>query len=362
MSENRVYNFSAGPSMLPLPVLERAASELVSYGDCGMSVMEMSHRSRAYQDIFDAAKQGLRDVLSVPDSYDILFMQGGATLQFAALPMNLIGRTGKADYVVTGHFSRLAAKEARKYGAVHISASTEDSGHNRIPQQEELRLAIDASYLHLCANNTIYGTEWHYVPETGLVPVAADCSSELLSKPIDVTKYGVIYAGVQKNMAPAGMAVVIIRRDLLGGEMPYTPTIMSYAVMSGKNSMYNTPPTYNIYILGLVLRWIREQGGLRAMEELRERRSGLVYDFLDESRLFVSSVERDSRSKMNVTFRTGDEALDASFVKEASSRGLVNLKGHRLTGGMRASMYNAMPVEGAEKLVSFMKEFELRHK
>ncbi len=361
MAKERVYNFSAGPSMLPLSVLERAASELTCYGDSGMSVMEMSHRSRAYQDIFDATKQSLRDTLSVPENYDILFMQGGATLQFAALPMNLIGRTGKADYVITGNFSGLAAKEARKYGTVHISASTEDSGNNRIPTQEELQLSIDASYLHLCANNTIFGTEWSYVPETGQVPVAADCSSNLLSKPIDVTKYGVIYAGVQKNMAPAGMAVVIIRRDLLGDAMPYTPTLMSYAVMSAKNSMHNTPPTYNIYILGLVLKWIQEQGGLQAMMDLREKRAGLIYDYLDESRLFISSVERDSRSKMNVTFRTGDEALDASFVKEAASRGLVNLKGHRLTGGMRASIYNAMPIEGVEKLVSFMKEFEAHH-
>ncbi len=345
--------------MLPLPVLERASSELTNYGGSGMSVMEMSHRSAVYQSIFDETKENLRRVLSVPEEYDILFMQGGATGQFAALPMNLIGVTGKADYVVTGNFSKLAAKEALKYGDVNIAADSSDKNHTYIPHQNALRLSPDASYVHICANNTIFGTEWNYVPDTGSVPLVADCSSNIMSKPVDVSKFALIYAGVQKNLAPAGLAVVILRRDLAGHELPCTPTIMSYKTTMDKNSMYNTPPTYNIYILGLVLKWIESEGGLPAMLELRKRRAGMLYEFLDNSKLFKCPTEPESRSGMNVVFRTGDDALDARFVKAAAQEGLVNLKGHRLVGGMRASMYNAMPVEGAEKLVEFMKNFEL---
>ncbi len=363
MSQDRVYNFSAGPSMLPLPVLEKAAAELTNYHETGMSVMEMSHRSKVYQDIFNETKTALRETLSVPETHDILFMQGGATLQFAAVPMNLIARAGKADYIVTGNFSGLAAREAEKYGAVHIAADTSPSGHTRIPTQSELSLSPDAAYVHLCMNNTIYGTEWHYIPDTGSVPLAADCSSCILSQPLDVSRFGVLYAGVQKNMAPAGMAVVIVRRDLLeeGRRLPFTPTLMRYDVTSDKDSMYNTPPTYNIYMLGLVLKWIQEQGGLPAMEALREKRAGLLYDFLDGSALFHACAEKDARSMMNVTFRTDSKELDGLFAQEAASKGFVNLKGHRLVGGMRASVYNAMPLEGVERLVDFMKEFEREH-
>ncbi len=361
MAQERVYNFSAGPSVLPLPVLEKAASEMTNFEGSGMSVMEMSHRSRVYQDIFDETKSLLKELLNVPDTHEVIFMQGGATFQFAAVPINLIGLTGIADYAVTGNFSGLAAKEAKKYGTVHIAASTEGCNHTRIPSQEELELSPDASYFHYCANNTIFGTEWNYVPDTGSVPLVSDCSSNILSCPIDVSKYGLIYAGVQKNMAPAGMAAVIIRRDLAGHQLPFTPTIMDYKTTIDKDSMYNTPPTYNIYMLGLVLKWVKQLGGLAAMDELRNVRSSMLYDFLDGSQLFHGCAQPEARSKMNVTFRTASDELDAQFVKEASSHGLVNLKGHRLVGGMRASIYNAMPVEGVEKLVSFMKEFELAH-
>ncbi len=361
MFTERIYNFSAGPSMLPLPVLERAAAEMTNYAGSGMSVMEMSHRSKAYKDVFDGTKALMREILSVPESHEILFMQGGATGQFAAVAMNLMGRTGKADYAVTGNFSGLAAREAGKYGEVRVACDTSDKNHTYIPRQEALKLSPDASYLHYCANNTIYGTEWDYVPRADC-PVVADMSSNILSKPVDVAAHGVIYAGVQKNMAPAGMAAVIVDRRLLGREMPVTPTILSYRTMAEKDSMYNTPPTYNIYMLGLVLQWVKEMGGLRGMEELREERAGLLYDFLDSSALFTGCAERGSRSKMNVTFRTGDADLDAKFVKEAAARGLVSLGGHRIVGGMRASIYNAMPVEGVRKLVAFMQEFELDHK
>ncbi len=347
--------------MLPLPALERAAGELTNYRGTGMSVMEMSHRSKVYQEIFDSTKRALREVLSVPESHEILFMQGGATGQFAAVPLNLIGTTGSADYVVTGNFSGLAAKEARKYGEVHIAASSEDRRHTYIPGQKELKLSPDASYLHYCANNTIYGTEWHYVP-VSKAPLVADFSSSILSHPIDVAKYGLIYAGVQKNMAPAGMAVVIIDRALAGHELPITPVIMSYKTMIDKESMYNTPPTYNIYMLGLVLEWVKEHGGVEGMEELRRQRAGMLYDFLDGSRFFHGIAERDSRSMMNVTFRTGDPDLDSKFVKEAAEAGFLNLAGHRVAGGMRASIYNAMPLEGVRALVEFMKDFELKNK
>jgi phosphoserine aminotransferase len=362
MSLDRVYNFSAGPSMLPVSVLQKASDELVCYENTGMSVMEMSHRSGAYQAIFDEVKADLKRILSVPDTHEVIFMQGGATFQFSAVPLNLIGATGKADYAVTGNFSKLAAKEAEKYGEVRIAASSADKNHTYIPAQNELKISDDASYFHICANNTIYGTEWDYIPETGSVPLVADCSSDILSKPIDVSKFGLIYAGVQKNMAPAGMAVVIINRALAGHELKFTPTIMNYKLTIDKDSMYNTPPTYNIYMLGLVLKWIDENGGLSGMEQLRNERSALLYDFLDGSSLFHACAEPNSRSKMNVTFRTGSDELDSEFAKAAAACGFVNLKGHRLVGGMRASIYNAMPVEGVNALVDFMKSFEIQHK
>ena len=360
MFTDRIYNFSAGPSMLPLPVLERAAREMTNINGTGMSVMEMSHRSGAYQAIFDETKALFRQVLSVPESHEILFMQGGATGQFAAVAMNLMGRTGRADYAVTGNFSGLAAKEARKYGDVHIACDTAPQNHTVIPRQEELSLSPDASYLHYCANNTIYGTEWDYVPRAGC-PVVADMSSNILSKPVDIAAHGLIYAGVQKNMAPAGMAAVILDRSLAGQELACTPTVLSYKTAVEKDSMYNTPPTFNIYMLGLTLKWVQEQGGLAGMKELRDLRSSMLYDFLDNSRLFSGCAERSARSGMNVTFRTASPDLDAKFIREAAENGLVSLGGHRIVGGMRASIYNAMPVEGVKKLVDFMGRFELQN-
>jgi len=361
MANDRIYNFSAGPSMLPLSVLETAASEMTNYGGSGMSVMEMSHRSGVYQAIFDEVKENLRRTLRVPESHEILFMQGGATFQFSAVPLNLIGKTGAADYALTGNFSTLAAKEAMKYGKVNIAASSEDRGHTYIPGQDALRISDSASYFHYCANNTIYGTEWHYVPETNGIPLVCDMSSNIMSTPIDVSKYGLIYAGAQKNMAPAGMAVVIIDKSLAGKELSFTPIIMNYATNIKSDSMYNTPPCYTIYMLGLMLKWVDANGGLIGMDELRRERAGLLYDYLDDSRMFHGCADRDARSMMNVTFRTDSPELDAEFVKAASAKGFSNLKGHRLSGGMRASIYNAMPIEGVRELVAFMKDFESKH-
>ena len=358
MGKERVYNFSAGPSMLPLEVLERAGSEITNYEGSGMSVMEMSHRSKVFQKIFDDTQAKFRRLFHVPDGYHILFLQGGASTQFAAAPMNLIGATGKADYAVTGNFSNIAYKEAKKYGAIHLAASSEDRNHTYIPAQDQLELDPEASYFYYCANNTIYGTEWQYVPETGSVPLVCDMSSDILSRPVDVSKFGIVYAGAQKNMAPAGLTVVIIREDLAGHELPYTPLMMNYKTMIDKDSMYNTPPCWCIYMLGLTLDWVAEQGGVEGMEKLRTLRSSMLYDTLDNSRLFHCHAEKGSRSGMNVTFRTGNEELDAKFVQEAAAAGFTNLKGHRKTGGMRASIYNAMPVEGVEKLCDFIKAFD----
>ena len=358
MTQQRVYNFSAGPSMLPLEVLQRAGSEITNYGGSGMSVMEMSHRSKVFEQIFQETKNKLKRLMQVPEDYEILFLQGGATGQFAAVPMNLIGRTGKADYAVTGNFSNLAMKEAKKYGQVHLAASSEDQNHTYIPTQEQLSLDPEASYFYYCANNTIYGTEWSYIPETGGVPIVCDMSSDILSRPVDISKYGVIFAGAQKNMAPAGVTVVIVKKELAGQELACTPTIFNYQTMIAKDSMYNTPPCWCIYMLGLTLDWVEEQGGLAGMEKLKQLRSGMLYDTLDNSRLFHCHAEKGSRSGMNVTFRTGSEELDAKFVQEATAAGFTNLKGHRKTGGMRASIYNAMPVEGVEKLCDFIKAFD----
>jgi len=358
MSEARVYNFSAGPSMLPLSALERAGAEIANYRGSGQSVMEMSHRSKIFQGIFDETQAKLRRLMGVPENYKILFLQTGATGQFSAIPLNLIGRTGKADYAVTGNFSNSAFQEAKKYGEIRLAASSADKNHSYIPAQDQLDLDGEASYFYYCANNTVYGTEWQYVPDTGAVPLVCDMSSDILSRPVDVSKYGIIYAGAQKNMAPAGLTVVIVREDLAGHELPCTPLMMSYQKMIEKDSMYNTPPCWCIYMLGLVLDWVDGQGGLKGMEKLRELRSGMLYDTLDGSRLFHCHAEKSARSGMNVTFRTGDEALDAKFVQEAAEAGFVNLKGHRKVGGMRASIYNAMPVEGVEKLCDFIRAFE----
>ena len=361
MSDQRVYNFSAGPSMLPLSALERAGSEITNYRGSGMSVMEMSHRSKVFVQIFEETQEKLRRIMNVPEGYKILFLQNGASGQFSMIPLNLIGKTGKADYAVTGNFSNLAYKEAKKYGQINLAASSEDRDHSYIPGQEQLKLDKDASYFYYCANNTIYGTEWNYVPDTGSVPLVCDMSSDILSMPVDVSKYGIIYAGAQKNMAPAGLTVVIIREDLAGHELPYTPLMMNYKTMIDKDSMYNTPPCWCIYMLGLTLDWVLEQGGLEGMEKLKKLRSGMLYDTLDNSRLFRCHAEKASRSGMNVTFRTGNDELDAKFVQEATQAGFVNLKGHRKVGGMRASIYNAMPVEGVEKLCDFIRDFDKKN-
>ena len=358
MSDQRVYNFSAGPSMLPLSALERAGSEITNYHGSGMSVMEMSHRSKVFMKIFEETQDKLRRLMNVPEGYQILFLQTGASGQFSMIPLNLISKTGKADYAVTGNFSNLAYKEAQKYGQINLAVSSADRDHCYIPRQEQIKLDPEASYFYYCANNTIYGTEWDYVPETGNVPLVCDMSSDILSMPVDVSKYGILYAGAQKNMAPSGLTVVIIRKDLAGHELPYTPLMMNYQTMIDKDSMYNTPPCWCIYMLGLTLDWINEQGGLEGMEKLKWQRANMLYDTLDNSRLFHCHAEKGSRSGMNVTFRTGNEELDAKFVQEAAAAGFVNLKGHRKVGGMRASIYNAMPVEGVEKLCDFIKAFD----
>ena len=359
MTEDRVYNFSAGPSILPESVLQRARDEMMNCRGSGMSVMEMSHRSPAFTEIFTETKQKFRDMLRVPESHEILFLQGGATLQFAAIPMNLM-ENAAADYAVTGNFSGKAAKEAEKYGTVRLACDTGGTGHDRIPAQAELSLSPDAKYFYYCANNTIYGTEWQYVPETD-APLVCDMSSDILSRPVDVSKYGLIYAGAQKNMAPAGLTVVLIDKSLAGRELPYTPQIMSYRMMIEHDSLLNTPPCWCIYMLSLVLDWLKEQGGTEGMEQLKKERAKLLYDCLDDSRLFHAHALPGSRSDMNVTFRTGDATLDAEFVRFAASRGLVNLKGHKVAGGMRASIYNAMPMEGVKTLVETIKEFERNH-
>ena len=359
MTEDRVYNFSAGPSVLPEEVLQRARAEMMNHGGSGMSVMEMSHRSPAFAGIFAETKEKLRRMLRVPDSHEILFLQGGATLQFAAIPMNLMeGET--ADYAVTGNFSAKAAKEAEKYGTVHIACDTRENAYTRIPAQDELVLTPGARYFYYCANNTVYGTAWPYIPAAD-APLVCDMSSEILSRPVDVSRYGLLYAGAQKNMAPAGLTVVILDRALAGHALPFTPEIMRYDTMIRNDSMLNTPPCWCIYMLSLVLDWLGTQGGVEGMAEIKKARAARLYAFLDESRLFRPQAERSSRSDMNVTFRTGDEALDADFIRFAADRGLVNLKGHKVAGGMRASLYNAMPMEGVDKLIETMKEFEQNH-
>ena len=344
--------------MLPLSALERAAAEITNYKGSGQSVMEMSHRSKVFIQIFEETRDKLRRIMNIPDNYHILFLQTGATGQFSAIPLNLIGRTGKADYALTGNFSTLAYKEAKKFGDIHVAASSEDRGHCYIPAQSQLQLDPDASYFYYCANNTIYGTEWQYVPETGEVPLVCDMSSDILSRPVDVSRYGIIYAGAQKNMAPAGLTVVIIKDGLAGHALPYTPVMMDYQTMIDKDSMYNTPPCWCIYMLGLTLDWVEENGGIPGMEALKKKRSGMLYDTLDASKIFHCHADKADRSGMNVTFRSDSDELDAKFVKAATEAGFVNLKGHRKVGGMRASIYNAMPVEGVEKLCDFIRAFE----
>ncbi len=355
---NRVYNFSAGPSMLPLEVLEKAAAELVSYGESGMSVMEMSHRSPDYEAIINDAEAMLRTLMNIPDNYKVLFLQGGASTQFAAVPLNLIGRTGKADYVVSGQFSGKAYKEAQKMGYdVKCIATTKEDNFDHIPTVTRDMVRPDASYVHVCFNNTIYGTKYGYIPDTGDVPLVADMSSCIISEPVDVSKFGVIYAGAQKNMAPAGLTLVIVREDLLEYADPKMPTMLEWKTMAENGSMYNTPPCYTIYMAKLVYEWILGMGGLEVMKERNVAKAKVLYDYLDSQSYYVAPVKADSRSMMNVTFVTGDADLDKKFASEAGKAGLKNLKGHRSVGGMRASIYNAMPKEGVEKLVEFMKAF-----
>lgn len=353
----RVYNFSAGPSMLPLEVLERAAAEMVCYENSGCSVMEMSHRSPVYEKIISDAESLFRRVMNIPENYKVLFLQGGASTQFAAVPLNLLSGSGKADYILSGQFSTKAYKEAQKYGDIAVAASSKDANFTFVPKTDKSSFRADADYVHICFNNTIYGTKFSYIPDTGDIPLVADMSSCILSEPFDVTKFGLIYAGAQKNMAPAGLTVVIVREDLLGKAKPQTPSMLDYQLMAENGSMYNTPPCYCIYIAKLVYEWILGLGGLEEMKKRNEKKAKLLYDYLDSQDYYLAPVEKESRSMMNVTFVTGDGELDKKFAKEAAENGLINLKGHRSVGGMRASIYNAMPYEGVEKLVAFMQEF-----
>ena len=357
----RVFNFSAGPSMLPLEVLETAQKELIEFQDSGMSVMEMSHRSPVYDAIIKETEANFRKLMNIPDNYKVLFLQGGASTQFAAVPLNLM-KTGKADYVVSGQFSGKAFKEAKKYGDAKCIATSEDKTFSYIPCITPDMVREDADYVHVCYNNTIFGTKFPEVPNVGDKVLVADMSSCITSEPVDVTKFGVIYAGAQKNMAPAGLTVVIIREDLMGNAREDIPTMLDYKTMADNDSMYNTPPCYAIYIAGLVYKWALENGGLPAMKERNEKKANILYDFLDNSTLFKATAEKNSRSMMNVCFVTGDADLDKKFCKEAAEAGFVNLKGHRSVGGMRASIYNAMPIEGVQALVEFMAEFEKNNK
>ena len=353
----RVFNFSAGPSMLPEEVLQRAAAEMLCYEDSGMSVMEMSHRSPVYEKIIADAETLLRQVMEIPANYKVLFLQGGASTQFAAVPLNLLRFSGKADYILSGQFSTKAYQEAQKYGDIVAVASSRDGNFSYVPKTQRQDFRTDADYVHICYNNTIYGTKFSYIPETGNIPLVADMSSCILSEPFDVSKFGVIYAGAQKNMAPAGLTVVIIREDLLGYARPDTPAMLDYKLMADNGSMYNTPPCYCIYVAKLVYEWILSLGGLQSMKERNEKKANLLYDYLDSQNYYIAPVQKESRSMMNVTFVTGNADLDKKFAAQASEQGLKNLKGHRSVGGMRASIYNAMPYEGVEKLVAFMKEF-----
>ena len=354
----RVYNFSAGPAVLPEEVLKEAAAEMLDYKGSGMSVMEMSHRSKVYDNIIKEAEADLRDLMNIPDNYKVLFLQGGASQQFAMIPMNLM-KNGVADYIVTGQWAKKAYQEAAMYGKANKIASSEDKTFSYIPDCSDLPISEDADYVYICENNTIYGTKFKTLPNTKGKVLVSDVSSCFLSEPVDVTKYGVIYGGVQKNIGPAGVVIVIIREDLISEDvLPGTPTMLRYKTHADADSLYNTPPCYGIYICGKVFKWIKAMGGLEAMKELNEKKAAILYDFLDNSKLFKGTVRKEDRSLMNVPFVTGDADLDAKFVKEAKEAGFENLKGHRSVGGMRASIYNAMPIEGVEALVDFMKKFE----
>ncbi|MDD3165399.1 MAG: 3-phosphoserine/phosphohydroxythreonine transaminase [Oscillospiraceae bacterium] len=355
---DRIYNFSAGPSMLPVPVLEKARDEMLNCEGSGMSVNEMSHRSKVFDKIAKDAEALVREVLNVPENYKVLFMQGGATLQFACVPLNLM-KTGRADYVLTGNFSKKAYEEGQKFGDARVAGSTKSENFTRIPRQNELELDPNADYVHICFNNTIYGTHWDYIPETGNVPLVADMSSCIFSEEVDISKFGLIYAGVQKNLAPSGMALVIVREDLIRDDVPkYCPSLCSYALTAKNDSMYNTPNCWSIYITKLVLEHIKATGGVKAMHEKAVRKAEKLYSYLETSKLFKNEVSAESRSLMNVVFRCPDDEMNAKFAAASGKAGMSNLKGHRLVGGMRASIYNAMPEEGVDYLIDFMKKFE----
>ncbi|MDD2484561.1 MAG: 3-phosphoserine/phosphohydroxythreonine transaminase [Eubacteriales bacterium] len=355
---NRNYNFSAGPSMLPLSVLEQAASDMVNYRGSGMSVMEMSHRSKDFESIINTAEQDLRDLMHIPDSYKVLFLQGGGSLQFSMIPLNLFRNSKKADYIVTGAWAKKAAQEAAKFGTVNVLASSEKDIFSYIPKVSSENFTKDADYFYITQNNTIYGTRYTWLPETGNVPLVSDLSSMILSEELDITKFGLVFGGAQKNVGPAGVTLAIIKEDLLGFAPKEIPSMLDYKIHADNDSMYNTPPCYSIYIAGLTFQWVKEQGGVAALQKINEHKAGLLYDAIDESKMFSCPVANEDRSLMNVVFVTGDEVLDKKFTAEAKAEGLVNLGGHRSVGGMRASIYNAMPVEGVKALIDFMHRFE----
>ena len=354
----RVYNFSAGPAVLPLPVLEKAQKEMLSWGQSGMSVMEMSHRGKEYDSIIKKTEKDLRTLMAIPENYKVLFLQGGASLQFAMIPLNLFAKHKKAYYVNTGMWAKKAISEAKKYGAVEVTASSEDRNFSYIPELKKEMFKADADYVHITTNNTIEGTRFSNLPDTNGLPIVSDMSSCILSEVINVAQYGLIYAGAQKNIGPAGLTIVIIREDLIGKEMDITPTMLKYSIHAGEDSLYNTPPTYAIYMAGLVFEWMLQNGGASAMEALNRKKAALIYDYLDQSKLFKGTADKKDRSMMNIPFVTGNEELDKKFVFAATAAGFVQLKGHRSVGGMRASIYNAFPLEGVEKLVEFLKKFE----
>jgi phosphoserine aminotransferase len=357
----RIFNFGAGPATMPVEVLEKAKWELVNWQDAGMSVMEMSHRGKEFVAIAAQAEADLRKLLAVPANYKVLFLQGGATMQFSAVPMNLLGSAKSADYVNTGEWAKKAMAEAKKFCTVNVAASSEDRNFTYVPKQSAWKLSKDAAYVHVCTNETIGGLEFHWTPDTGSVPLVADMSSHILSRPVDVSKFGLIYAGAQKNIGPAGLVVVIVRDDLLGRALPGTPNVLDYKLMAESDSMLNTPPTFSVYLAGLTFKWILERGGLAGIERLNIRKAKLLYDYIDKQDFYSNPIAKEDRSRMNVPFRLRDEKLDAGFLQEAEARGLSQLKGHRSVGGMRASIYNAMPIEGVEALVGFMEEFRARH-
>jgi phosphoserine aminotransferase len=361
MSVHRIYNFSAGPAVLPLPVLEEAQRDLIALPGVGMSVLEISHRSKPFDEIMRGAESDMRALAGIPDSHKVLFLQGGASLQFSMVPMNLLTPGTTADYIITGDWGKKALKEARKVGATNVAASTESGGFRDIPPQRELRLTAGAAYVHMTSNNTIHGTEWPYVPDSGKAPLVCDMSSDMYSRPVDIARYGLIYAGAQKNLGPSGVTVVIVRDDLLSRSVDTLPTMLNYRTQAENGSLYNTPPVFGIYVLRLVLKWLVANGGLAAMQEINERKAALLYAELDRTPFWRPHAARTSRSRMNITFRLPTEELEKLFVNESTAAGFDGLKGHRSVGGLRASIYNAFPEEGVVDLVAFMREFERRH-